>query len=372
LTQHSIVSSLSPCERTTVGGATILVKLDLPYLWSAKNGRYWFYRRGGQFIPIRLRPGDDGFLEAYEHIHRTFGYDRTPQDEALAPGSLSHLINHYRASPDFAGLANRTRKDYGQYLEILKRMHGHRPIATMPREAVFKLRDEYSDRPRTANYLISVLRLILSYAADRQQTFRLPRNWVNPAQKPKRLREGPGHRPWEEAEIAEFRNRWPISSLERILFETFLNTGQRGGDIAPMIRRQYHRGEIAVVQEKTRERVWIPASQDLREALDPWLAHDHVVLFPTATGRPLQPNHMRHLMRDAIRGAALPDDCTLHGLRYTFATRGLELGLDWQTVESIVGHRTAQMAHKYTAKRRNARLTIAILDAARKQNVDTE
>jgi integrase len=348
-----------------------LVKLDLPYLWAAKKGRYWFYRRSGQFIPIRLRPADDGFLEAYERIHRTFAVQAS-RDQPVIPGTLSHLISQYRASPDFAGLADRTRKDYGQYLDILKRSHGHRPVATMPREAVLRLRDEYSDKPRTSNYLISVLRLIFSYAADRQETFRLPSNWINPAQKPKRLREGPGHRPWEEAEIAAYRKQWPIGKLERVLFETFLNTGQRGEDIAPMIRRQYHHGEIAVLQQKTRERVWIPASQDLRDALDPWLAHDHVVLFPTATGRQLQPNHMRHLMRAAIRAAALPDDCTLHGLRYTFATRGLELGLDWQTVESIVGHRTAQMANKYTAKRRHARLVIATLDAARKQNRDNE
>jgi integrase len=64
---------------------------------------------------------------------------------------------------------------------------------------------------------------------------------------------------------------------------------------------------------------------------------------------------MRHLMREAIRAAALPDDCTLHGLRYAFSTRGIELGLDWQTIEAIVGHRTAEMAQKYTAKRRRAR-----------------
>jgi hypothetical protein len=43
--------------------------------------------------------------------------------------------------------------------------------------------------------------------------------------------------------------------LERVLFEAFLNTGQRGGDIAPMIRQQYFQGEIAVAQEKTKERV---------------------------------------------------------------------------------------------------------------------
>jgi integrase len=68
-----------------------------------------------------------------------------------------------------------------------------------------------------------------------------------------------------------------------------------------------------------------------------------------------------------MREAGLPDDCTLHGLRYTFATRGLELGLDWQRIESIVGHRTAQMAHKYTEKRRRSRLAIATLDAAQEQ-----
>jgi integrase len=91
-------------------------------------------------------------------------------------------------------------------------------------------------------------------------------------------------------------------------------------------------------------------------------------MFPTPTGRPLKVDHMRHLMRAAIRAVGLPDDCTLHGLRYTFATRAIELGLDWQTIESIVGHKTAEMAVKYTEKRRRARLAIAMLDSAPKAN----
>jgi integrase len=92
------------------------------------------------------------------------------------------------------------------------------------------------------------------------------------------------------------------------------------------------------------------------------------VVFPTPTGRPLKVDHMRHVMRAAIRAAKLPDDCTLHGLRYTFATRAIELGLDWQTIESIVGHKTAEMAFKYTEKRRRARLAIVTIDAARNVN----
>ena len=77
---------------------------------------------------------------------------------------------------------------------------------------------------------------------------------------------------------------------------------------------------------------------------------------------------MRHLMRAAMRAADLPDDCTLHGLRYTFATRAIELGLDWQTIESIVGHETAEMAFKYTQQRRQARFAIATLNQVRNTN----
>jgi integrase len=350
-----------------------LVKLDLPYLWAAtgRRGRqYWFYRRNGRRIPIvstegrRLGQGDAGFFEAYERIHASFGAEC--REDAPTIGTLAHLIDVYRDSPEFRARATKTRKDYARYLGVLKQQHGHRSIATMPREAVFKIRDEHQDTPRTANYLVAVLRLILSYAEDRRVTFRLPPHWVNPARRPKKLQTGNGHRPWEEVEIAAYQKRWDTKTLERVLFEIFINTGQRGGDIARMIRQQYFRGEIAVAQEKTGERVWIPVSRDLRVTLDPWLeGHAHLVLFPTPTGRPLKVDHMRHLMRDAIRAAELPDECTLHGLRYTFATRGIELGLDWQTIESIVGHRTAEMAFKYTERRRRARLAIATFDAAR-------
>jgi integrase len=358
-------------------GAITLVKLDIDYLFAGvdRQGkrRYWYYRRNRRYIPItspegrRLQPGDAGFLEAYAQVHA--GFDQPAATRSTTTGTIAHLIDSYRSSPEFKQLSSKTQRDYGRYLGLLKEKHGHRSVAQIPREAVFKLRDEFQATPRTANYLVSVLRLLLSFAEDRKQTFQLPPCWVNPARRPKKLKTGEGHRPWEEVEIAAYRQHWRLPTLERVLFETFLNTGRRGGDIAPMIRQQYFQGEIAVAQEKTGKRVWIPASRDLLESLDPWLEeHQHVVLFPTATGRPLAVDHMRHLMREAIRAAALPDECTLRGLRYTFATRAIELGLDWQMIESIVGHKTAEMAFKYTQQRRQARLTITTLDAARKGN----
>ena len=71
------------------------------------------------------------------------------------------------------------------------------------------------------------------------------------------------------------------------------------------------------------------------------------------------------MMSDAISDAALPDDVTAHGLRYTAATVLHELHLDWEVISSITGHQTVAMVRKYIAKKRNARIAIATLDAAR-------
>lgn len=55
---------------------------------------------------------------------------------------------------------------------------------------------------------------------------------------------------------------------------------------------------------------------------------------------------------------------TTHGLRYTAATVLRELGLDWDDVAAVTGHKTTAMVRKYTAKRRRAARAIARLDEA--------
>jgi site-specific recombinase XerD len=74
--------------------------------------------------------------------------------------------------------------------------------------------------------------------------------------------------------------------------------------------------------------------------------------------------YMTSILNKAIEDAGLPKDCQPHGLRVTFATRMIELRLDYQAIESIVGHTTMAMAIKYTEKRRKARFAIDTLDRA--------
>ncbi len=351
-----------------------MTKIDLPYLFAPKNEkgiRYYYYRRTGQLIPIKnaegkhITPKHPGFATAWQAIHDTFTGDEKPTSPSV--GTLAHVIDVYRESPDFKQRADKTRKDYGRYLDALKMKHGTLSVAAMPREFVLGLRDKYADKPRTANYLIQVLRLVLSFAEDRQRMFRLPLGWSNPARRPKLLKTGDGHRPWEEHEINAFRKTWELGTLERTAFELGLNTGQRGQDLIAMARFHIKQdGSISVVQEKTSTRIDVPISQDLQAALHPYFKkHKHVMMLTTASGRAFKVDHFRHIMRAAYRAAGLPDDCTTHGLRYTAATILHELGCEWSTIAAITGHETAEMARKYSEKKRRAKVAIARLDEAR-------
>jgi|GEM_PF-6145058 len=108
-----------------------MTKIDLPYLFAPKNAkgvRYYYYRRAGQRIPIKdaegkhLTPYHAGFAAVWQTIHDTFE-GSVPTDPAN--GTLGHVIDTYRTSPDFAQLADKTRKDYGRYLERFPSILAH-------------------------------------------------------------------------------------------------------------------------------------------------------------------------------------------------------------------------------------------------------
>src|SRR5207248_1787485 len=87
---------------------------------------------------------------------------------------------------------------------------------------------------------------------------------------------------------------------------------------------------------------------------------------------------LSYIMRNAIKLAGFKTpkqwsaiqrgDHTPHGLRYTFAIRAIEMRMDYDTIESIVGHKTLTMAIKYTGKRRKARLLIDTLNEGLKRH----
>ena len=307
-----------------------MTRIDLPYLAAPKgrSRRYWYYRRHGRWTPIatidgrRLDHDDPGFLEAYDRIHASF--ETVPPPPGAAPGSLAHLITGYLASAEFAQLGDRTKSDYRTHTDELRRRFGRHPAAAMTRDFVLELRDRHVATPSRANHLIMMIRLLFNWGLERKKRFGLD---INPAGGIKRLKEGAGHRPWEEGEIAAFRAAWPGpparagASWERVAMELGLNSGQRAGDVNRMTRAQVDDGWLVVAsQRKTGQRVDVPLSDDLAGVLTPWLrSHGHMMILPGERGAPLKQRRFQERFRAACNAAGLPSDCTFHGLRYTAA-----------------------------------------------------
>src|SRR5262244_587695 len=109
---RSIGSSQSARGTMAAGTTTLVKNFNLSYLFEGRGRHkrpYRYYRRNGKYIPItspdgrRLQPGDAGFLEAYERIHASFGVELGPPKPII--GTLAHLIDTYRAAPEFLTLA---------------------------------------------------------------------------------------------------------------------------------------------------------------------------------------------------------------------------------------------------------------------------
>lgn len=365
------------------------MRVDLPYLEKAiaKGRVYYYYRRGKRRVPIRGSLGSPDFLTEYHRIHEQFS-DKSSADQKPVPGSMRDLIVQYKNSERYEGVELSTRKDYIRYLDYFALEYGHLRAATLPRPFIFKLKELHKAKPRKAQYLLQVLRILMQYAVD------LGWRKDNPASRPgiKANKKG-GHRPWEEDELAPFRKHWALGTVERTAFELMLNTAQRGSDVVKVRWSHILDGMIRVRQLKTDAMVWIPISLDLQQALEAWKATQQQLLEAEASkkkkrsgsdrddyilvgekGRRLSVDWFRHIMAAAygavkdLEPGLARQGVTSHGLRFTAATILREIGCDWEEIAAITGHETVAMVRKYSGRKRKAKRAIAKLDAARLAN----
>lgn len=341
-----------------------MAKINLPYTQGPIKGRqghlYGYYRRAGQRVPLG-RWGSPEFFAAYQRVHDSFEASGTAPSSTM--GTMKALVEQYLASPGYAEKADKTKRDYRRYLDELAVLVGHLPVRTLTRMAVNQIRDKYAGTPRKALYMVQILSLICEHAIEL--------GWItnNPAKgvkKPHQLAAlpGGGHQPWSDWQINQFRTHWPLASWERTAFEMLLGTGQRGQDIAKMSCGHIGRdGFISVVQLKGGNRLAVPQSVALTEALAAWL-HDHphmAILAGLRGNKAPTASTLSHGMHYAFVAAGC-EGMTVHGGRYTAATILHEIGLDWQTIGAITSQRTIQMVQQYTSKKRAAGAAIKQVD----------
>lgn len=334
------------------------VKINLPKYVTygrSKNGKaYLYYRRGGNLIPLPIDPLSGEFRKAYNRVHDSFNGDAGANHQA---GSLAAVWIEYQDTAEFNDLGDTTKSDYRRNMGAILPDYGDLTVSTATRAGIKAIRKNFAATPRKANYIVQVLSVVFTFSIEAEY------RTTNPCSRIKPFKGGEGHRPMEEHEVAQFRAFHAPATRERVAFELLLNTGQRGGDVRVMAPQQAKGGQVSVRQSKTKERLWIPQARELQAVLSAWLAAlgDSLVIIPSQmTGAALTDKAFGKMMRRAFRAAGL--SCTTHGVRYTAATRLRELGVDWDAIASIVGHRTVQMVQKYTKQKRNAALAIAAID----------
>lgn len=313
-----------------------------------KGRTYLYYRRGGRYIPLPTSD-DPTFKAEYDKIHASFEITA----EGSLPGSVKRLIEDFKASANYTDKAPKTRKDYDRYLSQIETMWGDLQVRQVTRRAVFKWRDALKDTPRTANYAMQVTRLLFNFSIDLDDEDSVK---VNPARRPKKLKTGPGHKPWPDEVITKFVTTEDQDEMMIVALGIGLYTGLREQNCIKLNKSHYDGKDIATVADKNGETVWIPAVLPLREALARAFA-DRFMALVTKTGKPFSEHTFRHRWRAAILKAGL-DGYTFHGLRTTAATILAEWCTDAQMM-AIFGWRDPTMPAHYRRLANNRKLAAA-------------
>lgn len=90
---------------------------------------------------------------------------RGPIKIIYPPGSIGDLVERYKNSGDFKGLAESTRTSYGIHLQTFQDVWGMLPARDLTGEGVMTLRDSMAATPGMANHMLSVGRTLWGWAA---------------------------------------------------------------------------------------------------------------------------------------------------------------------------------------------------------------
>jgi enterobacteria phage integrase len=314
------------------------MKVKLPYLNLYRSGGklYYYVRRKG--LPnVRLdgAPGTAEFMASYQAALAS----TAPRREGRwGTGTFGKLVTDFYESVEFANLKPSSRSQYQRILDPAAVKHGHRPAATMPPEVAVKMIQEIGrDRPGLANLTRSVMRRLMKHGKI------VP----NPFDGIPAYKKIP-HHTWTEAELAAFETRWPLGTRQRLAYALLLYTGQRGGDVAKMLREEISDGCIRVVQEKTGAELSIPIQPSLQAALKAGPVHIKY-LVTDLQGHPLARGALTDMMKRAAKAAGLPPHCVPHGLRKALMRRLAESGSSAKEIAAVSGHKTLKEIERYTA-----------------------
>lgn len=319
----------------------VMANLKLKYVkaYTDPTGvrRHYFRRKGH---PGGVLPGEVGspdFMEAYQGFMKD-----KPAFAGKPKGTLGRVFTDYYKSADFTNLSDGSKKLYRSVLEPLAAEYGHNPTGALTQERVIDIVEKIGTRaPQMANLTRSVLLKVFSVAYARKW---IPRPILG---KGIPTYKGGTHHTWTADEMAAYEARWPLGTRERLAYAAYRYTGQRGGDVTRLSRRDALAGTFTVTQEKTGATVYIPVAPELIEAIRAAPANGMTILGDK-NGRPIQRRTLTKILKKAVKEAGLPTRCVPHGLRKALLTEIADEGGSERQLAAVSGHKNTEELKTYT------------------------
>jgi integrase len=322
-----------------------------PYLLRqvTQHGTVVWYVRKGKGKRIRVpAPGTEGFDEAYR---AALAQEKQPSRHVTAgAGSLAWLVTRYRETTNWTSLSLATRRQRENILRPILETAGGTPLAKITKASVTAGRDR---RPgHQARHFMDTMRGLFKWATEAELVKVDPTTGVKVV-KPKIK----GFVPWDDDDVAAYRERWPIGTRQRVWLEVLIGTGLRRGD-AVLLGKQHVRDGIATIKtEKTDTEVTIPISADLAEILSIGPTGDlHFIC--NALGKPFGSKAaFGNAFSEACRMAGIKKSA--HGVRKYKATTAAYKGATEPELDAMFGWTGGRMAAHYTREASRRRLAIA-------------
>lgn len=328
-----------------------------------KTGKTYCYHRASN-TRIEAEFGTAEFFNELERAERAWKAKRGTS------GTFGHLVDGYKASPEYLRLAPRTREDYEKVFIYLAKMRPM-PVAKITPAFVMGVRNKAfaSRKRRFANYVVQVLSRVCSVGKP------LELIGSNPAEEIPKIMRATGerelNRPWSLAEREAVLAAAPPHMAAPIALSRYL--GVRLGDMVKMQRSAYRDGLISFITSKSATEVTIPAPEPLVKALAGMPKHHAVRLFVNSRGEPWTlhgfSSSFRKLIGKLEKDGKVGSGLTFHGLRHSVATDMREAGYDQRQIADVLGQKTEAVVAVYSKRadmrRSNAKVIHGLFGGAK-------
>jgi integrase len=335
---------------------------------------YWYHRATGKRLDNDPRTAA-GLLEIASLDERA---KAVSEAHRAATGTIAALWDLYRLSPEWRGLAPRTRSDYQAVRDWLGPGAENAFLRAITSKQVISLRDKAFDAKgrRFANYVVQVLRMLFGWGKVRGHLDGNPAQDVPAIRRPTNARTV--NRPWSGDEVAAFARDCPFQLL--VPFTLALFASMRQGDAIIVTRGAYRAGRITWVAGKNGQEQTVPVTGVFKAIVD--LAMERgkgraaVQLALTSTGTPWTQNGFRASFFKRVRAlqakGLIRPGATFHGLRHTIATLASNDGESDRRVAAAIGDKSPAMAQIYAREADRQTAQAAILEAVQKrfENLD--